>query len=569
MLKDYIDYLGKVDLSLRQEGLKLPLRLDCDTHNVYSEINKLEQFVYFNHVLGVSGSSSVLPLGGKTLEDYNRDRLYEAYESEWQAELVNLTADLERSEPVVKQFTLQDSNLYNESLGLVSRQQDFSEGNDKNTSLLFPNRQDTSTISSSEILSESIGVFDGTSDSDSRFVYEFDEDEAEDFEEDDEAYEDVSTNYYEFDDDGEEEPVYEDVSSNYYEFDEDEEEEPEYEDLTQSSETDDEEPEYEDLSSNGYEFDDDEEEEAEYEDVTSDEYSFDEDDEAEEEYEDVSSESPGVLDISAFLDNDIETEAEPADEDDEFEPEYEDLTVTEPQDVSSFIDDEEDDGEEPEYEDLTSYAVEEPVYEDEDDEFEPEYEDLSSAPSDISAFLDEAEEEEEPEYEDLTSYDNVTEDDEDDEEYEDVYEDVVPEGYSDEDDDEEPEYEDLTSYDDTPEDDEDDEEYEDVYEDVSSGSEGDESYDDEDEEYEDVYEDVDEFSDEAVLGGIDVASIVDDIESGKYDAVTEPVVVSTPVELPKSKENPFIHADRQAESVKSGVNTALSGIFNKLTNRRG
>ena len=422
MFNDYLDYLKQVDSTLRQLGLQLPLRLDTDKERIYDEVIKLEHFAYFNHVLGVSGSINVLPLGGKTLEDFNRDRLYAEYEVVWQNELAGLTADLDVSEPSIKKFTLFDSNLYNESLGLVPRQQDLSDIESKNLSFNVSSGQDASTIYNSESLFQNQPSY-----------YEFDDDEGTEDEDYEDAYTAESEAYLEFDDDDDEECEYEDVSSN----------------ATGTSE-----------HSYGYEFDEEEDED--------------------------------------FAEGSM-----------------------------SFDFDEDDDN--AEYEDVGGYSFD-------DDDDDVEYEDLSS------------DDDGDIEYEDVSS------DDDGDIEYEDV----VPEGYvyADDEDDDDVEYEDLTVYD---EDDEDDVEYEDV---GTYDSDEDEEY--EDEEYEDVY---DEYSDDAVLGGIDVESIVQSIESGNYSTpvIQSARAVTVEPALTKPKENPFIYSDKQADSVKAGVNSALSGIFNRVT----
>ena len=472
MFNDYLDYLKQVDSTLRQLGLQLPLRLDTDKERIYDEVIKLEHFAYFNHVLGVSGSINVLPLGGKTLEDFNRDRLYAEYEVVWQNELAGLTADLDVSEPSIKKFTLSDSNLYNESLGLVPRQQDLSDIESKNLSFNVSSGQDASTIYNSESLFQNQPSY-----------YEFDDDEGTEDEDYEDAYTAESEAYLEFDDDDDEECEYEDVSSNAtgtsehsyeYEFDEEEDEDFAEGSMSFDFDEDDDNAEYEDVEPEGYTYDDDDDEgdDVEYEDLSS-------DGDAEAEYENVGG--------------------------------------------YSFDDDDDD----VEYEDLSS-----------DDDGDIEYEDVSS-------------------------------DDDDDIEYEDV----VPEGYAyaDDEDDDDVEYEDLTVYDEDDEDDEDDVEYEDVdtydsdedeeYEDVGTY---DSDEDENDEDYDDVY---DEYSDDAVLRGIDVESIVQSIESGNYSTpvIQSARAVTVEPALTKPKENPFIYSDKQADSVKAGVNSALSGIFNRVT----
>lgn len=393
MFNDYLDYLKQVDSTLRQLGLQLPLRLDTDKERIYDEVIKLEHFAYFNHVLGVSGSINVLPLGGKTLEDFNRDRLYAEYEVIWQNELTGLTADLDVSEPSIKKFTLSDSNLYNESLGLVPRQQDLSDIESKNLSFNVSSGQDASTIYNSESLFQNQPSY-----------YEFDDDEGTEDEDYEDAYTAESEAYLEFDDDDDEECGYEDVSSN----------------ITGTSE-----------HSYGYEFDEEEDEDF--------------------------AEGSMSFDFDGDDDN----------------AEYEDVVPE-----GYTYDDDDDEGDDIEYEDLSS-----------DGDAEAEYEDVG--------------------------------------------------GYtSDEDEDEDEEYEDVGTYD--SDEDENDEDYDDVY---------------------------DEYSDDAVLGGIDVESIVQSIESGNYSTpvIQSARAVTVEPALTKPKENPFIYSDKQADSVKAGVNSALSGIFNRVT----
>ena len=255
MFNDYLDYLKQVDSTLRQLGLQLPLRLDTDKERIYDEVIKLEHFAYFNHVLGVSGSVNVLPLGGKTLEDFNRDRLYAEYEVVWQNELAGLTADLDVSEPSIKKFTLADSNLYNESLGLVPRQQDLSDIESKNLSFNVSSGQDASTIYNSESLFQNQPSY-----------YEFDDDEGTEDEDYADAYTAESEAYLEFDDDDDEECGYEDVSSNItgtsehsygYEFDEEEDEDFAEGSMSFDFDEDDDNAEYEDVVPEGYTYDDD------------------------------------------------------------------------------------------------------------------------------------------------------------------------------------------------------------------------------------------------------------------------------------------------------------------------
>ena len=478
MFNDYLDYLKQVDSTLRQLGLQLPLRLDTDKERIYDEVIKLEHFAYFNHVLGVSGSINVLPLGGKTLEDFNRDRLYAEYEVIWQNELAGLTADLDVSEPSIKKFTLSDSNLYNESLGLVPRQQDLSDIESKNLSFNVSSGQDASTIYNSESLFQNQPSY-----------YEFDDDEGTEDEDYEDAHTAESETYLEFDDDDDEECGYEDVSSNAtgtsehsygYEFDEEEDED--FAEGSMSFDFDEDNAEYEDVVPEGYTYDDDEGDDVEYEDLSS-------DGDAEAEYEDVGGYS--------FDDDDDDVEYEDLSSDDDDDIEYEDVVP----EGYVYADDEDDD--DVEYEDLTVYDED-----DEDDEDDVEYEDVGTYDSD-----------EDEEYED--------------EEYEDVG------GYtSDEDEDEDEEYEDVGTYD--SDEDENDEDYDDVY---------------------------DEYSDDAVLGGIDVESIVQSIESGNYSTpvIQSARAVTVEPALTKPKENPFIYSDKQADSVKAGVNSALSGIFNRVT----
>ena len=480
MFNDYLDYLKQVDSTLRQLGLQLPLRLDTDKERIYDEVIKLEHFAYFNRVLGVSGSVNVLPLGGKTLEDFNRDRLYAEYEVVWQNELAGLTADLDVSEPSIKKFTLSDSNLYNESLGLVPRQQDLSDIESKNLSFNVSSGQDASTIYNSESLFQNQPSY-----------YEFDDDEGTEDEDYEDAYTAESEAYLEFDDDDDEECGYEDVSSNAtgisehsygYEFDEEEDEDFAEGSMSFDFDEDDNNAEYEDVVPEGYTYDDDEGDDVEYEDLSS-------DGDADAEYEDVGGYS--------FDDDDDDVEYEDLSSDDDDDIEYEDVVP----EGYVYADDEDDD--DAEYEDLTVYDED-----DEDDEDDVEYEDVGTYDSD-----------EDEEYED--------------EEYEDV------DGYtSDEDADEDEEYEDVGTYD--SDEDENDEDYDDVY---------------------------DEYSDDAVLGGIDVESIVQSIESGNYSTpvIQSARAVTVEPALTKPKENPFIYSDKQADSVKAGVNSALSGIFNRVT----
>ena len=475
MFNDYLDYLKQVDSTLRQLGLQLPLRLDTDKERIYDEVIKLEHFAYFNHVLGVSGSINVLPLGGKTLEDFNRDRLYAEYEVIWQNELAGLTADLDVSEPSIKKFTLFDSNLYNESLGLVPRQQDLSDIESKNLSFNVSSGQDASTIYNSESLFQNQPSY-----------YEFDDDEGTEDEDYEDAYTAESEAYLEFDDDDDEECEYEDVSSNItgtsehsygYEFDEEEDEDFAEGSMSFDFDEDDDNAEYEDVVPEGYTYDDDEDDDVEYEDLSS-------DGDADAEYEDVGGYS--------FDDDDDDVEYEDLSSDDDGDIEYEDVSSDDDDDI--------------EYEDVVPEGY---VYADDEDD-------------------------DDVEYEDLTVYDEDGEDDEDDVEYEDVgtYDSDEDEEYEDE------EYEDVGTYD--SDEDENDEDYDDVY---------------------------DEYSDDAVLGGIDVESIVQSIESGNYSTpvIQSARAVTVEPALTKPKENPFIYSDKQADSVKAGVNSALSGIFNRVT----
>ena len=497
MFNDYLDYLKQVDSTLRQLGLQLPLRLDTDKERIYDEVIKLEHFAYFNHVLGVSGSINVLPLGGKTLEDFNRDRLYAEYEVVWQNELTGLTADLDVSEPSIKKFTLADSNLYNESLGLVPRQQDLSDIESKNLSFNVSSGQDASTIYNSESLFQNQPSY-----------YEFDDDDGTEDEDYEDAYTAESEAYLEFDDDDDEECGYEDVSSNItgtsehsygYEFDEEEDEDFAEGSMSFDFDEDDDNAEYEDVVPEGYTYDDDDDEgdDVEYEDLSS-------DGDAEAEYEDVGGYS--------FDDDDDDVEYEDLSSDDGGDIEYEDVSSDDDDDI--------------EYEDVVPEGY---VYADDEDDDDVEYEDLTVYDED---------DEDDVEYEDVGTYDSDEDEEYEDEEYEDEeYEDVG--GYtSDEDEDEDEEYEDVGTYD--SDEDENDEDYDDVY---------------------------DEYSDDAVLGGIDVESIVQSIESGKYSTpvIQSARAVTVEPALTKPKENPFIYSDKQADSVKAGVNSALSGIFNRVT----
>ena len=493
MFNDYLDYLKQVDSTLRQLGLQLPLRLDTDKERIYDEVIKLEHFAYFNHVLGVSGSINVLPLGGKTLEDFNRDRLYAEYEVVWQNELAGLTADLDVSEPSIKKFTLSDSNLYNESLGLVPRQQDLSDIESKNLSFNVSSGQDASTIYNSESLFQNQPSY-----------YEFDDDEGTEDEDYEDAYTAESEAYLEFDDDDDEECEYEDVSSNAtgtsehsygYELDEEEDEDFAEGSMSFDFDEDDDNAEYEDVVPEGYTYDDDEDDDVEYEDLSS-------DDDAEAEYEDVGGYS--------FDDDDDDVEYEDLSSDDDGDIEYEDVSSDDDDDI--------------EYEDVVPEGY---VYADDEDDDDVEYEDLTVYDE------DDEDDEDDVEYEDVGTYDSDEDEEYEDEEYEDVG------GYtSDEDEDEDEGYEDVGTYD--SDEDENDEDYDDVY---------------------------DEYSDDAVLGGIDVESIVQSIESGNYSTpvIQSARAVTVEPALTKPKENPFIYSDKQADSVKAGVNSALSGIFNRVT----
>ena len=404
--------------------------------------------------------------------------------------MAGLTADLDVSEPSIKKFTLFDSNLYNESLGLVPRQQDLSDIESKNLSFNVSSGQDASTIYNSESLFQNQPSY-----------YEFDDDEGTEDEDYEDAYTAESEAYLDFDDDDDEECGYEAVSSNItgtsehsygYEFDEEEDEDFAEGSMSFDFDEDDDNAEYEDVVPEGYTYDEDD---VEYEDLSS-------DDDADAEYEDVGGYS--------FDDDDADVEYEDLSSDDDGDIEYEDVSSDDDDDI--------------EYEDVVPEGY---VYAgDEDDD--------------------------DVEYEDLTVYDEDDEDDEDDVEYEDVgtYDSDEDEEYEDE------EYEDVGSYTSDEYEDEDEE-----YEDVGTY---DSDEDENDEDYDDVY---DEYSDDAVLGGIDVESIVQSIESGNYSTpvIQSARAVTVEPALTKPKENPFIYSDKQADSVKAGVNSALSGIFNRVT----
>ena len=88
MLAEYLEHLKNLCGHLRREGVVIPVDLDCDAMHVYDQVNVIEQFLYFNRVLQISGSAYQLEdlLGFKdiTVDEYLRNLIYEQYQAEWQ-----------------------------------------------------------------------------------------------------------------------------------------------------------------------------------------------------------------------------------------------------------------------------------------------------------------------------------------------------------------------------------------------------------------------------------------------------------------------------------------------------
>lgn len=133
MFAEYVSYLKDICLRLRREGVVIPVDLNCDATHLDDQVNVLEQFLYFNHVLQVSGSEFKIDnIPGFTdisVEEYLRKVLYERYQQDWARELASLTAQPEDAGVIDKPLNIIGSNVGNseqlyqmvqDSLGLRS-----------------------------------------------------------------------------------------------------------------------------------------------------------------------------------------------------------------------------------------------------------------------------------------------------------------------------------------------------------------------------------------------------------------------------------------------------------------
>lgn len=95
LVADYIEYLEQLNENLNRKGIETNVKLS--EMSLEEDVNKLEQYMYFNEVLIKCDSSykitDVLGYRQKELNDFLREKFYEDYNEEW----------LKRSENIIVQ----------------------------------------------------------------------------------------------------------------------------------------------------------------------------------------------------------------------------------------------------------------------------------------------------------------------------------------------------------------------------------------------------------------------------------------------------------------------------------
>lgn len=95
LVADYIEYLEQLNENLNRKGIEINVKLS--EMSLEEDVNKLEQYMYFNEVLIKCDSSykitDVLGYRQKELNDFLREKFYEDYNEEW----------LKRSENIIVQ----------------------------------------------------------------------------------------------------------------------------------------------------------------------------------------------------------------------------------------------------------------------------------------------------------------------------------------------------------------------------------------------------------------------------------------------------------------------------------
>ena len=84
MLSEYVLHLKNLCNRLKREGVDVPVDLDCDAAHLYDQITTIEQFLYFNHVLQVSGSAyqleNLLDFQDIGVDEYLRRKIQAEYQ---------------------------------------------------------------------------------------------------------------------------------------------------------------------------------------------------------------------------------------------------------------------------------------------------------------------------------------------------------------------------------------------------------------------------------------------------------------------------------------------------------
>lgn len=377
MLSQYLEHLNQIDKKLKREGINLALNLSVDGVHINEQVTILEQFLYFNRVLGVCDSihkiPSLLNFDELGLTEFMRRQISEEYESEWNKKLAELTAqpeDAGKIDSEVKIISGQEVKLFTEALNLtpsiVDKFRNFSETSD-------------------------LGV-------------EFDEDDEDEDEDDFEYYEDEniltdSENSIEFSDEFENSDNL--VQSSGYEFEEDDEEDDDEDFIEETEFENDDEEEFEDDYPDELEFDDDSIEDEEDTDYP-DESDFEEDDD---DYPDESEfdDDEDYPDESEFEeDEDDFPDETDFDEDDEY-PDEEDF-----EEDDDFVDEYDES-----LEDSEDYDEDDDIFETDDDYDDYEYDSSDSSEDD--------EDEDEDDFPDETDFNEANNDDSEDEDEDDDY----------------------------------------------------------------------------------------------------------------------------------------------------
>jgi len=352
----YREHLKTLNKKLIREGILLPIDLDVDRDHIVEQVVIMDQFLFFNDVMKVCGSSyrvdKLLGFEETSVDAWMREKLFKEYEKEWKERLDSLTKQPENAgNPDLDVILLSRGNIksFNDSLNLKKI-----EPEDKQEPVSDYLKQ--FNIGSSLYPGVTFEDDDDEEDSDDEVYDDYDSDdedsEDESVDESNEEFEDESDDYDSEDEDSEDES--DEWDEDFEDFDEDNSDEDES-DESDSEDESDEDYEEEDLDDEEYE-DLDEDYETLDESNSDDE---DSDDDWDEDFEDLDSDEDED-------EEEYETVGDDSDED-ESEDSYDDID-------SDFTDDSEED----EYEDLEDETGEYEDLEDEESEDDSVYEDFDS-----------------------------------------------------------------------------------------------------------------------------------------------------------------------------------------------